>query len=85
MGKGKKGRNPGVGIDFKKAKHKVGKKLAKAANETRTDFQARSINLSTQSVARDKTGAAVSERNLTLKVTCASVAASCVVDVLVSE
>ena len=68
MGKGKKRKNPGVGIDFKKAKHKVGKKLPKAANETRTDFQSRSINLSTQSVSKDKAGA-VSERNLTLKVT----------------
>lgn len=69
MGKGKKRKNPGVGVDFRKVKHKVGKKLAKAQNETRTDFQARSINLPSQSINQDKAGAAVSERNLTLKVT----------------
>jgi hypothetical protein len=68
MGKGKKRANSGVGVDFRKVKHKVGKKLPKAQNETRTDFQARSINLPNQSITQDKTGAAVSERNLTLKV-----------------
>lgn len=68
MGKGKKRKNPGVGVDFRKVKHKVGKKLPKAQNETKTDFQHRSINLPNQSVARDKEEAAVSERNLTLKV-----------------
>lgn len=68
MGKGKKRKNPGVGVDFRKVKHKVGKKLPKAQNETSTDFQARSINLPNQSIKQDKAGAAVSERNLTLKV-----------------
>lgn len=68
MGKGKKRKNPGVGVDFRKVKHKVGKKLPKAQNETSTDFQARSINLPNQSITQDKAGAAVSERNLTLKV-----------------
>eukprot|EP00775_Hariotina_reticulata_P010124 gene10124-10282_t len=67
MGKGTKRRNAGVGVDFRKVKHKVGKKLPKAQNETRTDFQSRSINLPNQSVTLDKAGAAVSERNLTLK------------------
>lgn len=65
---GNKRRNPGVGVDFRRVKHKVGKKLQKAANDTRTDFQSRSINLPTQSVTNDKAGAAVSDRNLTLKV-----------------
>jgi len=68
MGKGTKRKNPGVGVDFRKVKHKVGKKLPKAQNETRTDFQSRSINLPNQSITLDKAGAAVSERNLTLKV-----------------
>lgn len=68
MGKGKKRKNPGVGVDFRKVKHKVGKKLPKAQNDTRTDFQARSINLPNQSITQDKAGAAVSERNLTIKV-----------------
>ncbi|WIA31716.1 hypothetical protein OEZ86_002592 [Tetradesmus obliquus] len=67
MGKPSKRKNPGVGVDFRKVKHKVGKKLPKAQNDTNTDFKSRSINLSTQSIAQDKAGAAVSERNLTLK------------------
>ncbi|KIY98602.1 hypothetical protein MNEG_9358 [Monoraphidium neglectum] len=66
-GKKGKGGNPGVGIDFKKVKHKVGKKLPKAQNETRTDFQARAINLPSQSVTVDKAGAAVTSRNLTIQ------------------
>lgn len=67
-GKKKKGGNPGVGVDFKRVKHKVGKKLPKAQNETRTDFAARSINLPSQSVTADKGGAAVTSRNLTIQV-----------------
>jgi hypothetical protein len=63
-----KRKNPGVGVDFRKVKHKVGKRLPAARNETRTDFSARAINLPSQSVGADKGGAAVSERNLTLKV-----------------
>jgi pre-rRNA-processing protein IPI1 len=68
MGKGIKRKNAGVGVDFRKVKHKVGRKLPKAANETRTDFTSRSIALPTQSLAAERGGAAVSERNLTLKV-----------------
>lgn len=70
MGKGVKRakKNAGVGVDFRKVKHKVGKKLPKAQNDTRTDFQARSINLPNQSITQDKAGAAVSARNLTIKV-----------------
>lgn len=60
-------KNVGVGIDFKKARHKVGKKLPKAQNETNTDFKARSINLPDQNVGEDK-GTAVSSKNQTLKV-----------------
>lgn len=82
MGKGKKRKNPGVGVDFRKVKHKVGKKLPKAQNETRTDFQARSINLPNQSITQDKAGAAVSERNLTLKVGWVGVAHQAAVCVL---
>ncbi|GBF93242.1 hypothetical protein Rsub_05974 [Raphidocelis subcapitata] len=64
--KGKrKGGNAGVGVDFKKVKHKVGKKLPKAQNDTRTDFQAKAIHLPSQSLAADKGAAVVSERNLT--------------------
>jgi pre-rRNA-processing protein IPI1 len=67
-GKLPKKKKPGVGVDFKKVKHKVGKKLPRAQNETNTNFTARAINLPNQSVNDDKTGAAVNARNLTLKV-----------------
>ena len=66
-GKKKKPKNIGVGIGFKKAKHKVGKKLPQAQNSTDTNFKAKAISLPGQHVGEEK-GAAVSERNLTLKV-----------------
>lgn len=66
--KGTKRKNPGVGVDFKRVKHKVGKKLPKAQNDTNTDVKSRAINLPNQSVLQDKDGAAVNQRNLTLKV-----------------
>lgn len=66
---GKKRKNPGVGIDFKRVKHKVGKKLAKAQNDTDIDFKSRAINLPSQAIKEDKEGLAVNFQNLTLKVT----------------
>ena len=69
MGKpGKRKKNPGVGIDFKRAKHKVGKKLPQAQNATDTSFKAGSIVLGTQSLAVDRQGLAVSSHSLTVKV-----------------
>ena len=68
MGKGQKRKNAGVGVDFRRVKHKVGKKLPKAQNETDTSFKSRSITLPEQSALQDKAGAAVTHRNLTLKV-----------------
>jgi hypothetical protein len=70
MGKKRQGgkANAGVGVDFKRVKHKVGKKLPKAANETRTDFKSRSINLPSQNIAADKDEAVLASRNLTLTV-----------------
>ncbi|KAK9808862.1 hypothetical protein WJX72_005380 [[Myrmecia] bisecta] len=65
--KGTKRKNAGVGVDFRRVKHKVGKKLAPAQNATDTNFKARSITLPGQSVTEDKQGAAVNQRNLTLK------------------
>jgi len=35
-------KNAGVGVDFKRIKHKVGKKLKKAQNETVTTFKSAS-------------------------------------------
>lgn len=63
----RKAKNLGVGIDFKKAKHRVGKKLPKARNDTDTNFKSRAISLPDQNVGQDK-GTVVSQRNLTLKV-----------------
>lgn len=65
-GGGKK--NPGVGVDFAKVKTKVGKKLARAQNETDTSFKAASINLPSQGLKEDREGVAVNSHNLTLKV-----------------
>ncbi len=64
----KRKRNAGVGIDFKRAKHKVGKKLPRAQNETDVNFRSRAVTLPGQSVAEDRAGVAVSARNLSLKV-----------------
>eukprot|EP00887_Chlorella_sp_A99_P000463 scaffold17.g463.t1 len=69
----KKKKNAGVGVDFKRVKHRVGKKLPRAQNQTDTTFKSRSISLPQQSVAVDKGGAAVTHRNLTLKLTMAPV------------
>lgn len=67
MPKGFKRKNAGVGVDFKRVKHKVGKKLVKAQNETDTTVVSKSITLPEQSIAVDKGGAAVTHRNLSLK------------------
>lgn len=63
----KKAKNAGVGIAFKKAKHKVGKKLPKAQNATDTSFKSKAITLPSQNVGEDK-GLAVTSKNQTLKV-----------------
>lgn len=63
----RKAKNTGVGIDFKRAKHKVGRKLPKAQNATDTNFKSRAITLPAQTVGDDK-GSAVTKRNLSLKV-----------------
>lgn len=63
----KRAKNAGVGIDFKKARHKVGKRLPKAKNDTNTNFKSRAISLADQNIGLQK-GAIVSDRNLTLKV-----------------
>ncbi|KAG2501063.1 hypothetical protein HYH03_000882 [Edaphochlamys debaryana] len=65
--KSKKTRNPGVGVDFKRVKHKVGKKLPKAQNETNTDYTSKSIHLPSQAVREDRSGVATNYQNLTLK------------------
>ncbi|GAQ89087.1 hypothetical protein KFL_004860050 [Klebsormidium nitens] len=56
----------GPGIDFKRVKSKVGKKLPRADNFTRTDFKAKALHLPDQSVTASK-GTAVTSRNLSLQ------------------
>ena len=56
-----------MGVDFKRVKHRVGKKLPRAQNQTDTSFKSQAISLAEQSVATDKAGLAVTGRNLTLK------------------
>lgn len=68
MPKSHKRKNAGVGIDFKRAKHKVGRKLPAARNATDTTIKSGTLTLTQQSLAADRTGQAVTERNLTLKV-----------------
>ena len=64
---GSKKRPAGVGIDFIKAKAKVGRKLAPADNATDTTVHSKTLTLPSQSVAADRGGAATaSSRGLTL-------------------
>lgn len=67
VGKKKKGGNAGVGVDFKRVKHKVGKKLPKAQNETNVSFKAASIHLPNQAIQQDRDGLALNFQNLTLQ------------------
>lgn len=67
MGTGRKRKNAGIGIDFKRAKHKVGKTLKKSS-ATDTTIKSQSIHVPDQSLAADKQDKAVTTRNLTLKV-----------------
>lgn len=55
------------GVDFKKIKKKIGRKLPPAQNATNTEIKTKAITLPEQSVASDKTGLAVSKKGLTLK------------------
>ncbi|GAV57315.1 Ipi1_N domain-containing protein [Cephalotus follicularis] len=55
------------GIDFKKIKRKIGRKLPPAKNATNTEIKSKAIVLPEQSVASEKTGLAVSKKGLTLK------------------
>ncbi|XP_030499534.2 uncharacterized protein LOC115714916 isoform X1 [Cannabis sativa] len=55
------------GIDFKKIKRKIGRKLPPAKNATNTEIKSKAIILPEQSVAADKVGLAVNKRGLTLK------------------
>ncbi|XP_057506266.1 uncharacterized protein LOC130789508 isoform X3 [Actinidia eriantha] len=55
------------GVDFKKIKRKVGRKLPPPKNTTNTEIKSKAIILPEQSVASEKAGLAVSKKGLTLK------------------
>ncbi|KAJ0739367.1 putative pre-rRNA-processing protein Ipi1 [Helianthus annuus] len=55
------------GVDFKKIKRKIGKKLRPPKNTTNTELKSKAIILPEQSLASEKAGLAVSKRGLTLK------------------
>ncbi|KAK1562182.1 hypothetical protein Q3G72_007583 [Acer saccharum] len=55
------------GVDFKKIKRKLGRKLPPPKNSTNTDIKSKAIVLPEQSVASEKAGLAVSKKGLTLK------------------
>eukprot|EP00249_Psilotum_nudum_P022530 c28551_g1_i1 orf=248-2986(+) len=56
-----------VHVDFKKVKHKVGRKLPPATNVTKLDVKSKTIVLPGQSVAQEKDGLPVNSRRQTLK------------------
>lgn len=61
----KKRKNPGVGVDFKRVKSKVGRKL-KRANETKTDYTVKSINLPSQNLKTESLGGSGDENDTVL-------------------
>ncbi|GAB4849228.1 hypothetical protein Ancab_004039 [Ancistrocladus abbreviatus] len=55
------------GVDFKKIKRKIGRKLPPPKNATNTEIKSKAIILPEQSVVAEKAGLAVSNKGLTLK------------------
>ncbi|KAK3141987.1 hypothetical protein QOZ80_4BG0340710 [Eleusine coracana subsp. coracana] len=55
------------GVDFKKYKHKVGRKLPPPKNATNTEIKFKAIVLPEQSMASERAGMAVNKRGLTLQ------------------
>ncbi|KAB1205900.1 Testis-expressed sequence 10 protein [Morella rubra] len=55
------------GVDFKKIKRKIGRKLPPPKNSTNTEIKSKAIILPEQSVASEKEGLAVNKKGLTLK------------------
>ncbi|XP_038905558.1 uncharacterized protein LOC120091545 isoform X1 [Benincasa hispida] len=55
------------GIDFKKIKRKIGRKLPPPKNATNIEIKSKAIILPEQSVASEKAGLAVNKKGLTLK------------------
>ncbi|KAL5545725.1 hypothetical protein UlMin_005412 [Ulmus minor] len=55
------------GVDFKKIKRKIGRKLPPPKNATNTEIKSKAIILPEQTVASEKAGLAVNKKGLTLK------------------
>ncbi|KAL7096477.1 hypothetical protein ACP275_10G081900 [Erythranthe tilingii] len=55
------------GVDFKKIKRKIGRKLPPPKNATSTEIKSKAIVLPEQSITAEKAGLAVSKKGLTLK------------------
>ncbi|XP_057778332.1 uncharacterized protein LOC130997076 isoform X2 [Salvia miltiorrhiza] len=55
------------GVDFKKFKRKIGRKLPPPKNATNTEIKSKAIVLPEQSIASERAGLATSKRGLTLK------------------
>ncbi|KAL8039858.1 hypothetical protein ABFX02_10G063500 [Erythranthe guttata] len=55
------------GVDFKKIKRKIGRKLPPPKNATNTEIKSKAIVLPEQSITAEKAGLAVSKKGLTLK------------------
>ncbi|KAL6507776.1 hypothetical protein OROGR_023971 [Orobanche gracilis] len=55
------------GVDFKKIKRKIGRKLPPPNNATNTEVKFKSIVLPEQSIVSEKSGLALSKKKLTLK------------------
>ncbi|GER29010.1 ARM repeat superfamily protein [Striga asiatica] len=55
------------GVDFKKIKRKIGRKLPPPKNATNTEIKSKAIVLPEQSIVSEKAGLAVSRKGLTLK------------------
>jgi hypothetical protein len=54
--------------DFTKKKHKVGRKLKPAQNDTTVDFKVKQLNLPSQTALDGNESVPTSDKNLTLKV-----------------
>ncbi|KAK1438756.1 hypothetical protein QVD17_04566 [Tagetes erecta] len=63
----KKNQKQKRGVDFKKIKRKVGRKLPPPKNTTNTEVKSKAIILPEQSFVSEKVGLAVSKKGLTLK------------------
>ncbi|KAJ6711391.1 hypothetical protein OIU79_007775 [Salix purpurea] len=65
--KGSSKKQQNRGIDFKKIKRKIGRKLPPPKNTTNTEIKSKAIVLPEQSVVSEKAGLALSKKGLTLK------------------